>query len=225
MGERMVEDRVRRIDRTRRRASVLLLDDRSVVPSGCRALLEHDPTVLIAAETAHFTEVPGLVAREPPRIVVTAAAGGALGAVGLVCAIREVAPTAQVIVVSPRLEQGHVRATLHAGARAYVMPDDPHLARAVRAVAEGGAYFSPEVANLLREGYLEGIAQPSDTLLGRLNETERAVLRCLIDGLTTAQTASRLQTSSAAIDAHRRHIVEVLAPSRADGAAQKQRAH
>jgi hypothetical protein len=28
------------------------------------------------------------------------------------------------------------------------------------AVADGGAYFSPEVANLLREGYLEGSRCP-----------------------------------------------------------------
>jgi DNA-binding NarL/FixJ family response regulator len=214
----------KRIDGARLQARVLLLDDHSVVASGCRALLEHDPTVLIAGETAHFTDVPGLVASEPPRIVVTATAGGALGAVGLVCAIREVVPSAQVIVVSARLEQAHVRATLHAGARAYVLHVDPHLARAVRAVADGGAYFSPEIANLLREGYLEGAAAPNDGLLGRLNDTERAVLRCLIDGLTTAEAASRLQTSAAAIDTHRRRIVEVLAPARAAGAVHKERA-
>jgi DNA-binding NarL/FixJ family response regulator len=221
----MVEERRRRLDGVRRHARVFLLDDHSIVPSGCRVLLENDPAVLVVDETAHFTDVPALVAREPPQIIIAATAGGALGAVGLVCAIREVAPGAQVIVVSPRLDHSHVRATLHAGARGYVLPDDRHLARAVRAIADGGAYFSPEIANLLREGYLESAAQPVDSMLTRLSEIERGVLRCLVDGLTPAETASRLQTSSAAIEAHRRRILEVLAPLPGEAPAQKERSH
>lgn len=211
-----------RVDGTRRRvARVLLLDDRTVVPSGCRSRLDVDPAVVVAHETAHFSDLPALVLGEPPRIVIAATAGGALGTVGLVCALREVAPTAAVIVVSARCEHRGVRATLHAGARGYVLPDDPYLARAVRAVADGGAYFSPEIANLLREGYLAGSATVGDALLARLSETERAVLRCLVDGLSPAETAARLQTSAASVEAHRRRILDVLAPTPVHATAPK----
>jgi DNA-binding NarL/FixJ family response regulator len=194
----------------RRRARVLLVDDGTVVPGGCRAALEREPRLLVDA--------PG-----DPCGLGTRGAGSEPGVVVLamdacdVPAVREAAAMAPVLVVSKRRDAGFVRRTLEAGARGFVLHDDSHLGSAVRDVADGGAYFSPEVANWLREGYLEGPVLPIDGVLARLDETERAVLRCLVDGLSTEVIALRLQTSPDAIDAHRRRILDVLAPARGRG--------
>jgi DNA-binding NarL/FixJ family response regulator len=115
-----------------------------------------------------------------------------------------------VILLAARADEPYVRMMLEAGARGYVAPDDPALGRAVRALAMGGAYFSPNVATVVRRGYLRR-GWPVAALLGPLTETEREVLSGLVQGQTLREIGTRLHLSLTALHACRCHIAETLA--------------
>jgi DNA-binding NarL/FixJ family response regulator len=188
----------------------VLADDRWLLPE-CRVRLEREPQVSIVEETGRLADVASIVRSVRPRVVVIATALADPEAIDVIRATRDVAPVTEVVLVSTRTDEGWVRLSLQAGARAYAVHDDPDIGRAVRAVAAGGAYFSPVVATLLRVGYLRGAGLPIDGLLACLTDADQSVLRALLDGLTSSEIAARLGVSATAVDACRARIVTILA--------------
>ena len=193
---------------------VVVADDQSVVRGGCRARLETEPHVVVVGETSRMADAAALARRVVPRVVVIATAADDT-TIDLVRAVAGAAPSSEVVVVSARDDEAYVRRSLVAGARAYVRHDDPAVGRAVRAVAVGGAYFSPEVAMLLRDGYLRGGGVAIDRLLRRFSDVDRVVLHGLLDGLSTGELAARLRLSPETIERARDRVVALLAS--ADG--------
>jgi two-component system NarL family response regulator len=98
---------------------------------------------------------------------------------------------------------------LRSGASAYVTKSaaGTELVRAIRAVAAGHGYFSPEIAGTLasevRDRPLAGEAQP-------LARREREVLRLIAEGVRSPAIAERLHVSVATIEVHRRNIMRKL---------------
>jgi DNA-binding NarL/FixJ family response regulator len=192
----------------RRAARALVVDDGSVLDAAWRDAVAAEPRVVVAGETSDLDAAVARAAATDASVVVVAQSD---------CTpetIRPVAEATAVVVVTRRRDPAYVRAMLESGARGFVLHDDGQLGRAVRDVADGGAYFTPEIANLLREGFLDGAtAATPDGTLARLDETERAVLRGLVDGHPRDAIARRLRLSPDEVDAHRRRILELLAPA------------
>jgi two-component system NarL family response regulator len=79
--------------------------------------------------------------------------------------------------------------------------------RAIRAVATGEAYFSPEIASALvaevRDAKSGGSAPP-------LSRREREVLRLIAEGSRSITIAAQLHISVATVEVHRRNIMRKL---------------
>jgi DNA-binding NarL/FixJ family response regulator len=193
---------------------VLVADDHAVVPTGCRARLEVEPHVVVVGETSRMADLAVLAHRMVPRVIVIATEPGPT-TIDLVRATCQASAASDVVVVSTRADDVYVRRTLTAGARAYVGHDDPALGRAVRAVAAGGAYFSPEVATVLRDGFLRGGGIAIDRLLHRFSDVDRVVLYGLLDGLSNDELAARLELPADTVQRSRDRVVALLAS--ADG--------
>jgi DNA-binding NarL/FixJ family response regulator len=194
---------------------VLVADDQSVVQSGCRLRLETEPHVVVVGETSRTDDLVGLARRVVPRVIVVAMRSDQT-TIELVGSIGQAAPASDVVVVSTRADEAYVRQCLTAGARAYVRHDDPAIGRAVRAVAAGGAYFSPDVAALLRDGFLRNGGISIDRLLRQFSDLERAVLRGLLAGLSSKDLAEGLDRPVDAIHRSRDRIAALLATADAD---------
>ena len=167
--------------------------------------------MVVAGTSARLGDAAGLARQLAPHVVVLATASRDQVVVASIRTSRAVSPALTVVLVAPRADEPYVRMMLEAGARGYVTPDDPDLGRVVRAVAAGGAYFSPDVARVIRRGYLRRGGVSVHALLGSLTDAERAVLRGLVHGQTTGEIGAQLRLSRSALDACRRHIVETLA--------------
>jgi DNA-binding NarL/FixJ family response regulator len=197
---------------------VVVVDDHSVVPTGCRARLEAEPNVVVVGETSRSNDLVVLAQRVVPRVIVIATEPGE-STIALVHAVCEAAPSSEVVVVSTRADESYVRRSLTAGARAYVRHDDPSVGRAVRAAATGGAYFSPEVADLLRDGFLRGGGVSIDQLLQRFSDVDRVVLHGLLDGQSNDELAARLELPVDAIERARDRVAALLAAADGRGLA------
>jgi DNA-binding NarL/FixJ family response regulator len=102
---------------------------------------------------------------------------------------------------------------LQAGASGYLLKDSAgkDLLRAIAAVGAGKSFFSPGVANLMVDGYVQRIANATevdryDTLSGR----EREVLQLIAEGRSNKEAAEVLGISLATVETHRARIFEKL---------------
>jgi DNA-binding NarL/FixJ family response regulator len=193
------------------RTEVVLADDGSAGRGAARSALEREPHVVVVAETERLIDLAGLATGLAPRVIVllTARRDAAIGsAIGTV---RRAHPATDVVLVSPHTDEPSVRAGLEAGARGYLGHDDLDIGRAVRAVASGGAYFSPQVANVVRCGYLRRSGLALDAMLSRLSDADRRVLGSLVRGRASAEIEADLGWSARDLLASRRRIVQALA--------------
>jgi len=122
-------------------------------------------------------------------------------------------PRTGVIILSMYSDEEYLVRALAAGARGYLLKDsaEPDLIRAVRRVAQGRTFFSPEIAHMLMEDYVRRMQQENiqDTW-ELLTEREREVLQLLAEGRSNKEVAGLLNISIHTVDTHRTNLMQKL---------------
>jgi DNA-binding NarL/FixJ family response regulator len=123
--------------------------------------------------------------------------------------ITRLLPDTRVLIVSMHAHEEYVTRALRAGASGYVVKEagGEELARAVRAVAEGDTYVSPELGGA--ETHVNGEGQSLERY-DRLTPRHREVLQLVAEGYTTREIAERLGISVKTVEAHRSEIMRRL---------------
>lgn len=190
----------------RARISVLLVDDHAVVREGYRRLLERDDRLVVAGEAATAAEALRLDADLEPDVVVLDI--GLPGVSGIEILRRIVArrAEAQVLMFSMHGDGIYATRAIDAGARGYLSkasaPD--LLVDAVRAVAAGRRYLSPDVREAMSR------QSPSTHLADALTTRELEVLRMLAQGFDMAEIGQRLGLSPKTAANHQSSIKQKL---------------
>jgi two-component system, NarL family, invasion response regulator UvrY len=184
--------------------SVLLVDDHAVVREGYRRLLDLETDLQVCGEAADAAQAyQRFCALQPAVVVMDVSLPGASG----IEAMRRMlarTPGARILIFSVHEEAVFVRRALDAGALGYVTkasaPDV--LVEAVRAVARGHSYLSPDVSHslALRSSFHEG--PPGHHLSAR----EFEVLRLLVQGYTLPSIAEKLGVSQKTVANHQSTI-------------------
>jgi DNA-binding CsgD family transcriptional regulator len=101
-----------------------------------------------------------------------------------------------------------LREMLRAGAKGYLLKDstEKDLLAAVRAVAHGKGWLSPEVSGAVLEDCRKHVSNPIDLLTPR----EREVLQLIVESRTNKEIATALGLSVYTVEAHRGRIMEKL---------------
>jgi two-component system invasion response regulator UvrY len=180
--------------------SVLLVDDHAIVREGYRRLLEESPGIRVSGEACDAGEAyQQFCSLGPDVVVMDLALPGASG----IEAMRRIlarAPDTRVLVFSMHEEAIFLRRALDAGALGYVTkasaPDV--LVDAVRRVAQGRQYLSPDVSNALA---LRTAFHESPQARG-LSAREFEVMRLLVQGFTLSTIAEKLGVSEKTIANH-----------------------
>lgn len=145
--------------------------------------------------------------------------------------IAELAATSKatsVLVVTVFGDEAHVVRALQAGAHGYLLKDSPtaEFGRAIRAVCEGAAPLSPQVARYLLRRFTQP-APDADApkLLEPLTPREQDVLRAISQGYSVPETARRLEVAPSTVAAHIKSIYGKLAVHTRVEAVNRARAH
>jgi two-component system response regulator NreC len=126
--------------------------------------------------------------------------------------IRHTHPNTRVLILTMHQNEEYLSEVLEAGASGYVLKHAAghELIAAIRAVAQGDAFFSPAMARTLVEHYVEkmagGDAHPSDELTSR----EREILQLVAEGHTNSDIAEILGISGKTVKTHRLHLMQKL---------------
>jgi DNA-binding NarL/FixJ family response regulator len=186
---------------------LILADDHQIVRQGLRALLEREG-LEVAAEAADGNAAVTLVEVYHPDIAILDLSMPGLNGVDAAREILQRHPKVGVILLTVHNEDYQVVTALRAGIRGYVIKTQAadELVRAIREVATGGMYLSPDVSRIMVGVYLSGSELPADPLTPR----ERQILQLIAEGRTTKEVASLLGLTTKTAESYRSRIMDKL---------------
>jgi two-component system response regulator NreC len=121
-------------------------------------------------------------------------------------------PERRILILSMFSDEPYVRNALDAGVKGYILKNalETDLIRAVRALAAGGQFLSPELSELAIRR-LRGLDAPTtDDAYGKLSQREIQILRLIALGRSNKEIATLLGVSANTVAVHRNNIMNTL---------------
>lgn len=191
---------------------ILLVDDHAIIREGLRSLLEKQPEMEVVADTDDGRKAFDLVRELLPEIVIMDITMRGLNGIEATRRIIDEFPDIKIIALSIHSKRRYVADMLSVGASGYILKEClfDELVQAIKAVAAGGRYLSPRIADVVVNDYVKHLSSTSYTPFESLKSREREVLQLVAEGKSTKQIALELHVSTKTIEANRRQIMEKL---------------
>ena len=172
---------------------ILIVDDHPVFRFGLRSLLTSEPDLIIVGEANSGLEALELVALHGPDVVLLDVNLPDMNGVDATRRLLHLLPRLRILMIT-MLDDDTIFGALKAGAGGYILKgaNAEETIRAIRAVANGEAIFSPNVARRIAH-HFGTMATPA--AFPELTDREQDVLRLLAHGLTNSAIAERLGLS------------------------------
>jgi len=188
---------------------LLLADDHPVVRNGLRAFIGKVKHLELIGEATNGGEAYNLALKLAPDILLMDISMPEMDGLVVAEKLRKEAPAVKVIILSMHSSREYVTRIVQAGARGYVLKNAPseELLHAIDAVASGEAFFSPDVARLVLNQYVN---ESGETPLEKLTAREREVLILIAGGGSNKEIAVKLNLGVRTVETHRERVMRKL---------------
>jgi DNA-binding NarL/FixJ family response regulator len=186
-----------------------LADDHAIVRAGLKELLTGTGDIEVVGEATNGQQVLVAVrAGEIDVLVLDMSMPGRSG-VELIKLIKAEQPKLRVLVLSMHSEQQYAVRAVRAGASGYLTNERAadELVTAIRRIARGGAYITPETAERL---VLESSSSDDRPRHTQLSNREFEVFRMIVGGSSVTEIATQLNLSVKTISTHTARILEKM---------------
>jgi DNA-binding NarL/FixJ family response regulator len=194
--------------------SVLLVDDHNIVRQGLKALLTAETDITILAEAQTGREAVVLASKLRPDVVVMDLAMPLLNGWEATRQILKALPSAKIVVLSTYDSEEHIQQAIAAGAAAFLIKQTAaaDLVKAIREVKKGNAFFSPTIAQRLREQTCRTLTEAPAVKAPNVELTvrEAEVLQLIAEGFANKQIAAELGLSVKTVEKHRQQVMNKL---------------
>lgn len=204
-------------------ATVVIVDDHKILRDGLKAILRFGDEFEVVGESDSGTEAISLVRKFKPDIVIMDVFIHGLNGIEATLDILRSTPSTRVVILSMYDDENTVLSAVRSGARAFVLKkaSDNDLLVALRTVAAGGFYLSPQVSdrlmNRIQRGDLE--IRPG-TQLSQLSPRELQVLRLVAEGKTSKEIATLLDIGLQTVRSYRKTMMKKLSVNNVAGLTQ-----
>ena len=183
---------------------VLVADDQVLVRAGVAALLAEMPGFACVGSAENGAQCLAACAVLAPDILLLDLQMPDADGLTVAQTLRQQQPALRVVILTSHASASHARQALAQGVAGFVSKDFvlEELAQALRSVAAGRPYISPEVA-------LAAVQAPVATA-DPLTARQRDVLRALARGLGNKQIARELGVSVKTVEYHRSELIQRL---------------
>ncbi|SBT54821.1 response regulator [Micromonospora narathiwatensis] len=190
---------------------VLIVDDDELIRVGLRAIVDAQPDLRVVGEAADGAEVPPLVAKLRPRVVlmdVRMPAIDGIQATRRLLAARADPP--RVLVITTFANDEYVYDALRAGASGFLLKRarPSEVVEAIRVVAAGESLLFPAAIRQLVGAY--GGRGGDGLRSARLTEREAEVLRLMATGLSNTEIAGQLVVGAETVKTHVGNVLAKL---------------
>ena len=188
---------------------VLLADDHAIVRTGLKEILEGTGDIRVAAEAGSGDEALARVRDTEFDVLVLDLSMPGRSGIELIKQIKSERSKLRVLVLSMHSEAQYAVRALKAGASGYLTKEGAadELVAAIRRIAAGGAFVSPETAERLARGFIE----PQDTLPHtRLSDREFQVFQAIVAGKSVSEIAKQLSLSIKTVSTHKSNLLEKM---------------
>jgi|SRR5215467_8423757 len=193
---------------------ILLADDHEVVRRGLCSLLKAQPDCEVCGEAADGREAVEKALKLKPEIVILDIGMPRLNGLEATRQILKVIPETKILILTLHDSDQVVREVLDAGARGFLLKSDAarDLVSAIEALRRDKIYFTPKVASMVLNGYLQSRSAPAsgNETRGRLTPREREIVQLLAEGKSSKEVAVTLGLSVKTAETHRSNIMRKL---------------
>jgi DNA-binding NarL/FixJ family response regulator len=203
---------------------VLLVEDHKIMRDGIKAILGRSDEFRVVGEAETGTDAVLFVKRLHPAMVLMDIGLPGLNGVETTAEILRHHPDCKVVILSMYDDENSVVSAIRSGARAFILKkaSDNDLLEALRVVARGGAYLSPQVSDRLltriQKGDLE--SKPAPSALEALSPRELQVLRLVAEGKTSKEIAVMLDLREQTVRSYRKTMMKKLGVNNVAGLTQ-----
>lgn len=198
---------------TRKKRTVLIVDDHPIVRQGLTQLINQESDLLVCgqAEDAH-NAIAAIRQFHPDMVIVDISLKDTSG-VELIKDLKVQFPELPVLTLSMHDEAVYGERALRAGARGYIMKQEAteKVVTAIRRVLAGEVYVSDGMAAKMVSKLVGGVSKKPASPIESLSDRELEVFRMIGEGFNTREMAEKLHLSVKTIETYRAHIKDKLA--------------
>ena len=173
---------------------VLVADDHTIVRAGLMALLGTEKDIEVVGEAKNGAEAVSNAVELHPDVVIMDLMMPKMDGVEATKELFRKAPSVKTILLTTYGTSDGIAHALRAGARGAVLKnaDNSELAKAIRIVAQGGDYISPDIRQQLA----------ADPPVPDLTPRQSEILESMVRGLTDRDIAEQLGLSPESVSEH-----------------------
>ncbi len=195
----------------------LIVDDHALFRRGLEIVLVTEPDIEVVGEASDGAEAVEKAAEALPDIVLMDVRMPRSSGIEACRAIKDVAPSARIIILTMSDEEEDLFDAIKAGASGYLLKDIPldQVAEAVRSVDGGQSLISPSMAGKLLTEFASLAGRdteepPQQVPPPKLTDREMQVLKLVARGMNNRDIAKELYISDNTVKNHVRNILEKL---------------
>lgn len=188
---------------------VMLADDHAVVRRGLRQIMADAGDIEVVGEAKDYADLSALMRTAECDVLLLDVSMPGKNGIEILKIIRERQPKLPILMLSMFPEDQYAMRALKAGAAGYITKDSAPdiLVDAIRMVARGKKYITPELASTLAERINDNSDQmPHQTLSDREYET----LRLIASGKKLSDIAETLALSPKTVSVYRSRLLEKM---------------
>lgn len=188
---------------------ILIADDHTIMRDGLKQILAGCKDMLVAGEADNGADVLKKIHQQEWDVVVLDMFMPGKSGIELIKQIKTEKPGLPILVLSMHKEKQYAGRTWKAGASGYLCKDSAtaQLVSAIRKVASGGVYISPEAAEDLVLGMSTRSDAPPHTLL---TDREYQIFKMLAAGDGVSEIANNLNISVKTVSTHKANLMQKM---------------
>ena len=188
---------------------VILCDDHALIRRGIRDTLSDSEDIEVVGEAGDYGELRALLRDESCDVLVLDINLPGRSGLDVLHVLKEEGSTLKVLVVSMYPEDQYAMRALKAGASGYLNKgsDAAQIVAAVRTVALGKKYVTPEMAQML----VDNLTTPTqEDAHQKLSDRELQTLVMIASGKRLSDIAEQLLLSPKTVSVYRARVLEKL---------------
>ena len=193
---------------------ILIADDHPIMRDGLRQIISASVDIDVAAAVGSGDEVLARLKKEDFDVLVLDLSMPGINGIELIKRIILERPKQHILILSMHKEELYAVRTLKAGAAGYLCKDSAsnQLIPAIRKVASGGRFVSPEVAESLA---MEVSPQHHNLPHTQFSDREFQIFRMVATGRSITEIAETLMLSVKTVSTYKTRLLEKLQLSNA----------